>query len=355
MTSRRLASVLLVSSFGTLALVSSMQGYFARRSEGEPTGIFLALAMGMSGWLVWLIVAPAIVALGRIFDFRPRRRILSLVVHLPAAVVALLVTTLPSMWLGYVLMAPGKYPGLAVTLKTVATSSRLTLTIFIYATIIGLDRALHLWQALQERELQATRLEAQATRARLEALGARLQPHFLFNTLQSVSALVDTDPPRARTMLAQLGDLLRDVLDDSARGEVTLADEIALLERYLEIERTRFADRVRIEVSIPPDTALLQVPRFLLQPLAENALRHGLAPRAAGGTLRITARRDGARLHLRVWNNGLALSPGATDGVGLATTRERLSTRYGSDATLRLTPSEGGVEAVIDLPATSAT
>ncbi len=355
MSSRRLASVLLVTSFGTLALVSSMQGYLARKSEGQGTGILAALAMGLASWAVWLLVAPGIVVWGRIFDFRRGRRLVSAALHLLGMGASFVLTGIPSIWLGYMLFAPDKYPGVLLALSGLATSSRLTLTIFIYATIIGLDRAVHVWQALQERELQATRLEAQATRARLEALGARLQPHFLFNTLHSVSALVDSDPARARTMLAQLGDLLRDVLHDSSNGEITLAAEIALLRRYLDIEQTRFADRVQIDVAIAPDTTALLVPRFLLQPLTENALRHGLAPRAAGGTLRIEARREGTRLRLRVWNNGLALSPSATDGVGLSTTRQRLSTRYGTEASLRLNAADGGVEAVIDLPATSAT
>lgn len=354
-TAPQLATLLIVASFGSLALVSSMQGFLVRRVEGEAGGLGLALLFGTIQWIPWPLLAPGIVWLGRHLDFRHGRRVVSTLIHLAGIGVAFVVTSVPVTWLAYTIYTTRPYPGHLRTIRDLLSSgSRLTLVIFIYAAIIGLERAVHLWLALQERELQATRLEAQATRARLEALGARLQPHFLFNTLQSVSALVDSDPARARTMLAQLGDLLRDVLNDSDTGEVTLADEIALLGRYLDIEQTRFADRLQIEVLVAPEAAALRVPRFLLQPLAENALRHGLAPRAAGGTLRIEAWRDGDRLRLRVWNDGLPLAVSPIDGVGMATTRERLSTRYGAAATLRLaSAAEGGVEAVVELPATS--
>lgn len=352
MTSRRLANILLVSSFGTLALVSSLQGYLARRSEGESTTLLTALLMGSASWAVWLLVAPAIVVCGRYFDFRSGRRLTSGLVHLLLLGSVFVCTAIPSIWLGYMLFAPERYPGMAKALGQLVNSNRLTLAIFIYAVILGLDRAVRVWQQLQERELHGARLEAQATRARLAALGARLQPHFLFNTLHSVSALVDSDPARARTMLAQLGDLLRDVLDDGGDGEVSLAEEVALLGRYLDIEQTRFADRLRVTMDVAPDAAAVRVPRFLLQPLAENALRHGLAPRAAGGQLHIEARRTGARLRLRVWNDGLPIADAAGERVGMATTRERLSTRYGAAATLHLgAAAEGGVEAVVELPA----
>ena len=354
-SSRRLASLLLFASFGTLALVSSLQGFLARRAEGESTGVLAALAMGSASWAVWLLVAPLIVLTGRRFDFRRGRRIASALVHLLAFGVVFVVTSIPAIWLGYMLFSPERYPGMLKAMGQLATSSRLTLAIFIYAVILGLDRAVRVWQQLQERELQATRLEAQATRARLEALGSRLQPHFLFNTLQSVSALVDTNPGQARTMLAQLGDLLRDALDDRSDGEVTLAEEVALLGRYLDVEQTRFADRLRVEMRIAPDTVTARVPRFLLQPLAENALRYGLAPRAAGGTLQVESQRDGDRLQLRVWNDGNPLPSVVIEGVGLGTTRERLATRYGDGAKLRLAAAaNGGVESVIDLPFTAA-
>jgi LytS/YehU family sensor histidine kinase len=235
--------------------------------------------------------------------------------------------------------------------RAVLLSSRLPLSIITYAGILGLDRALGLWQALSDRELQSVRLEAQATRARLDALAARLHPHFLFNALQSVSALIDEDPARARSMLAQIGDLLRDVLAVPDEGDVALQEEVALLGRYLAIEEIRFADRLRIVIDVAPEAAQVLVPRLLLQPLAENALRHGLAPQSRGGTLQITASRSDGRVTIRIHNDGVPLPAVLRHGLGLGMTRERLAARYGSAATFVLRPAGGGVEAVLELPA----
>jgi LytS/YehU family sensor histidine kinase len=153
-------------------------------------------------------------------------------------------------------------------------------------------------------------------------------------------------------MLAQIGDLLRDTLGATETGDVPLHEEIELLGRYLAIEQTRFADRLRVEVTVGPELVDVRVPRFLLQPLAENALRHGIAPLAGGGTLRVSAARSGGSVHLRVWNDGVPMTDAPSAGVGLATTRERLAARYGPTARLVVRPAVGGgTEAVIEVPA----
>ena len=192
-------------------------------------------------------------------------------------------------WISLQLLSPTEALTREMITRTLLTSSRLSLAIFTYVTILALDHVLLTREALRRRELQASRLEATATQARLDALAARLEPHFLFNALQSVSALIDRDPARARTMLAQIGDLLRDALASPESGEVSVHEERRLLGRYLAIEETRFADRLHVEWVVAPDTEAVMVPRFLLQPIVENALRHGLAVLPEGGRLRITA------------------------------------------------------------------
>jgi LytS/YehU family sensor histidine kinase len=272
-------------------------------------------------------------------------------VHLVGGLVSHVLTTTVAVWIGVRLYNPQEAITWEMLRQATLLSSRLPLSVITYAGILAVDRAVTLFHALTERRLVAARLEAQATRARLEALAARLQPHFLFNALQSVGALVDEHPARARAMLAQLGDLLRDVLAAPTETELPLEDEVALLARYLAIEEIRFADRLTVQYAIDPATRAVPVPRFLLQPLAENALRHGLAPLPGHGTLRIASRRDGNAVELTVWNDGLRLSDSLREGVGLATTRERLAARYGGRATFALGPHTGGVAATIRIPA----
>lgn len=348
---RRTATGLLLVVFAVLAAVTAIQAVLARRAAGEPGDVLPTVAYSVAVWLSWLVLVPVIVRLGRRFDFARARRLASAAVHLPAAFVAHLLTSLVAVWIGVRLYNPEEAITGEMLRQAVLLSSRLPLSVLTYAGVLVLDRVLTLYQALTERELVAARLEAQATRARLETLAARLQPHFLFNALQSVGALVDEHPARARAMLARIGDLLRDVLAAPAETEVRLEDEVALLARYLSIEEIRFADRLTVEYAIAPATRDVPVPRFLLQPLAENALRHGLAPQPGRGTLRVSARPDGGHVELVVWNDGVALRAAPREGVGIATTRERLAARYGGGATFTLEQRDGGVAAVIRIPA----
>lgn len=206
-----------------------------------------------------------------------------------------------------------------------------------------------------ERTAQAARLEASLASARLETLTAQLQPHFLFNTLHAVSTLMHRDVEAADTMLARLGDLLRRTLDDRDKPELPLGEELRLLDTYLDIVRVRFDDRLTVDVQVPPDTHGALVPRFVLQPLVENALQHGIGSREGPGRVTIRAQRNGDRLSLTVTDDGLAGQLGDNgfprEGVGLTNTRQRLQESYGSDHLLRLTKSAGGgLVVTIDFP-----
>ena len=206
-----------------------------------------------------------------------------------------------------------------------------------------------------EHTAQAARLEARLAEARLEALTAQLQPHFLFNTLHAVSTLMHRDVDRADTMLARLGDLLRRTLDDRDRPELPLSDELRLLDAYLDIARVRFEDRLTVDIQVPADARDALVPRFVLQPLVENALQHGIGAREGPGHVVIRARRAGNRLILAVEDDGAAASLGDNgfprEGVGLTNTRLRLRERYGADHALRLARrDEGGLVVSMDIP-----
>lgn len=348
----RAATWLLLAVFGALTLLTAAQGYLSRKASGEAAPLGDVLAVGAAAWVGWLALAPLIIALGRRVPFTRATWLRATAVHAAAMTVCYVLSVTALIWISLTLLSPTETMTREMITRTLLTSSRLSLAIFTYVTILALDHVLLTREALRLRELQASRLEASATQARLDALAARLEPHFLFNALQSVSALVDQDPTRARTMLAQIGDLLRDALAAPESGDVPLREEVRLLARYLTIEETRFADRLRVAWAIAPDTEAVMVPRFVLQPVAENALRHGLAVRPEGGQLRISAARHADRLRLVVWNDGAELPHTPSEGVGLATTRERLAARYGAAASLTLRAADGGgVETVIEVPA----
>jgi hypothetical protein len=221
-----------------------------------------------------------------------------------------------------------------------------------YAAVVAVVEALIVRRALADRQRQTMRLEHSLTRARLDYLEAQLQPHFLFNSLGAVSELAYDAPPTASLVLQQLSAVFRTALAQRA-DEVTLGEELIALEPYLDIQRVRFADWLTIEYDIGDSAVDCLVPRFVLQPLVENAIRHGLAGRSAAGTIRIGATVENDDLVLRVSDDGVGLARAARPGhgIGLANVRERLSILYGDDR-LRLLdgPSGGGVTAEVRVP-----
>ena len=225
-------------------------------------------------------------------------------------------------------------------------------SVFMYFTVLGCVHAFGYFLEVREREAQASRLAAQLAEARLSALRMQIHPHFLFNTLNAIAVLVrEQQTATATRMLELLGDMLRRVLAADGQNDVPLATEIAFLEQYLAIEQVRFADRLHVTWTIDDAVRSARVPIFILQPLVENAVRHGVMPRAAGGRITITARPVDDRLELIVEDDGVGLRDGQSEGVGLGNTRERLRTMYGHRATLNIeTAASRGVRVVIGLP-----
>ncbi len=232
---------------------------------------------------------------------------------------------------------------------------RITFQLPTFWGLVAVAHALRFYERAKTREQRETELEARLAEARLQALRMQLNPHFLFNTLNSIASLVSEQPRAAEEMIEALSDLLRLALSASDRQEVTLREELHFLDRYLQIEQTRFGDRLRIEKNV--ETASLDgvVPILILQPLVENAIRHGIETRIAPGLVRITARHEGDRLRLKVSDNGRGEKgwPGSKliEGVGLSNTRGRLKELYGRQASLELRPGKtGGFSAEIELP-----
>ena len=223
-----------------------------------------------------------------------------------------------------------------------------------YAAIVGVSYAVNYQRQAQSRQLTAAHLETRLVEARLRTLEAELHPHFLFNTLHAVSALVHSDPDAADRMISRLSDLLRLTFDRTGAPKVSLNEELEFLQKYLEIEQTRFRDRLTVNFDIDPDALDAEVPRMILQPLVENAIKHGVSPRAGQGLVQISAqRRDGA-LWLEVRDNGVGLSASArarlNSGLGLANTRDRLECLYGGDQRLDFSDGVNGLAVRIEIP-----
>ncbi|MFO1515179.1 MAG: histidine kinase [Verrucomicrobiota bacterium] len=225
---------------------------------------------------------------------------------------------------------------------------------FAYIALIGLAHAGVFHRRYREREQQATLLTSRLNEARLHALQAQLQPHFLFNTLNGIATLLRRDPAKAEDMLLSLSELLRIALSSSHRQEIPLREEMDFLGRYLAIQKMRFGDRIEVIEEVRSDAMDCLVPALLLQPLVENAIRHGLEPSGQPGQLRITGSRDGDWLKLAVEDNGVGMKPNSNNrtGVGLANVRERLATLHGTAYEFELKEGpQGGVAVSIRLPA----
>jgi two-component system, LytTR family, sensor kinase len=223
-----------------------------------------------------------------------------------------------------------------------------------YAALVGLSHALAYHRESRARDVNAAQLQTQLSETRLRTLQAELHPHFLFNTLHAISSLVHSRPDAADRMISRLSDLLRLTFDRSGTAQVPLQEELEFLQKYLEIEQTRFQDRLTVRYEIDPDTLDAEVPRLILQPLAENAIQHGIGPRSGPGLVQIAASRHDGRLWLEVRDDGVGLSAGARaqlhSGIGLANTRERLECLFGNAYRLEFSDDGQGFSVRIGIP-----
>ncbi len=354
---------LLMALWTTLGVIDAAQfyvhvNYFRSRTMHWEE----ALASGLADWYVWALLAPFIFRLGHRFPLGGPRWGRRLLLHLAFAAGFILLKTALDLPLAFlihgqdVLLGPSLYGNDTFRLARYA-ASYVTLKSFvyliIYAAIVGAAHLLDYYQKYRERELLALQLGERLAEARLLVLRMQLHPHFLFNTLNAIAGLMHTDVRLADRMIARLGELLRAALADPGAQEVTLARELAFLTPYLEIEQARLGDRLAVTVDVPADLSPAVLPYMILQPLVENAIRHGIAPRKGPGRLAVRARRRGDRLEVEVADDGPGLPPdGAfTEGIGLANTRARLRGLYGDDQALALRPGPGGgLTVAVSLP-----
>jgi signal transduction histidine kinase len=336
---------LLIFAFWTLAAF-----YFATQIVTQttlsqrPVSFWRALSWQMVSAYLWCgLLMPFILWMGRRFPLERGAWRRSLPAHLAGGVVAALVSQaadallLPK--LGY--LASRNFPSYWQAYKTFLIVN-FHFSFALYWAVQGINQGLRYYQKLRERELRATQLEAKLAQTQLQVLRMQLHPHFLFNTLHAISELIYKDPEAAEQMIADLSDLLRVSLETVGAQEVPLQQEVDFLKKYLEIEQTRFHDRLELQLEIAPDTLDARVPNMIFQPLVENAIRHGIAPHAAGGRVAIGARRVNGTLHLHVTDNGRGLPQNLREGVGLTNTRARLRHLYGDAHRLDLHDAPGG-------------
>jgi two-component system, LytTR family, sensor kinase len=350
-----------LTRYGGYFLAWTIAGLFyfsqemTRRIYGrDPAPWSKVLLAWMVGVYICAALTPAVLRLGRKWPIEtrawPSRTILHVVFSAIFSVVQLTIETAVYMQLG-IQESRAALPflqRLSVSLVYGFHGNVLS-----YWAILGIQSAFHHYRRYQEREQQALRLElraseltSQLTRAQLSALKMQLQPHFLFNTLNAITVLVrQRSADQAEEMLARLGDLLRWVLDDVEAQEVPLRRELEYVQLYLSIEQVRFADRLRVDISADPEVLEAAVPHMSLQPIVENAVRHGIGRRAAAGTIAIRASEANGKLRVLVQDDGPGFKadgePG-TNGIGLANTRARLEQLYGTDASLTIDNGDGG-------------
>jgi two-component system, LytTR family, sensor kinase len=334
------------------AVLDAFQTYMQRRI-GRPYGTSWGDVV-FSGieWLFLGALTPITYQLAKRFPIRRETLRRTLGVHVIGSLILCVGWATAGVALRYVLgMVPAA--GLRSNLASWLLTS-LPWSVFMYFAVLGSIYAFMYFTEAREREAQSARLSAQLAEARLGALRMQLNPHFLFNSLNAIGVLVrDQNTTAASRMLELLGDVLHSVLRSDARAEIPLSEEIQFLEQYLAIEQVRFSDRLRVTWSIDDRLRSALVPGFILQPLVENALRHGVAKRSDLGTIEVAATLADQTLVLSVIDNGPGLGASETEsgGVGLANIRERLRTMYGPSASLSLESRGGdGTVATIRLP-----
>lgn len=347
-------AALIAGLWALYGALMSVQSHYRFVLMGRPVSWGSAIMAEFSFAGLWALATPLVLWLAGRFPFGRTRWLWPCCIHLPACFVVACTTKATWDYLALpFIVAPAKLPH---TLAEHASSilSALDYGFLQYLLILVCHHAIDYYHRYEQGRMRASELEAQLANAQLKALKMQLHPHFLFNTLHAIAELVHQEPAAAERMITLLSDFLRLTIDHVGVPEVTLGQEVEFLKRYLEIEKMRFEERLHVDFEIEAATRFARVPNLVLQPIVENALRHGLGNRTNDGLLRVRCQKRHSHLVLAVFDNG----PGADlsvvplrEGVGLTNTRKRLQQLYGDDQRLTMANvPAGGFEVTIEIP-----
>ena len=339
-----------------VAVFSAFQDVLVIRAEGMHHSWPRLFAALFCCWILWALATPFILELGRRYPPVRFRPISTWLIHLGTCA---LVGVASAAWEALIeelfnplQRSPGPGPFRSVWLKTLSEEAMLYVTL--YAALLAISYILESRERLVRQQIETARLNEQFSRAQLDALRRQIEPHFLFNALHAISGLVrEKRNDAAVSMIAGLSDFLRKVVDISDRHEVPLGEEVQFLQKYLEIQKVRFADRLQLSVDVPKELFAAQVPSLILQPLVENAIKHGISKQVSGGLVRITALRSNGWLSLHVYNDGPGLPPDwekSQSGIGISNLRSRLRAMFGDAYQLDLRNQASGVEVLVSVP-----
>jgi two-component system, LytTR family, sensor kinase len=330
-----------------LALFFAASTSLTYRSTGRPANWSLTIRRSLSEWWLWALLTPLVVFLSRRFPLRRGRLARHVALHVLFGIVIAALKTIADRALFAMLTGFWMY----------LLASTFALQFVIYGALVAAAHSVEYYRRSRERE----QLEAQLAETRLQMLSMQLQPHFLFNTLNTIAEMVHEDPDKADAMIAGLSDLLRRTLELGSMQEITLDEEIDLVSRYLAIQEARFGDRLRVGIDVPDEVRRARVPALLLQPIVENAIRHGLGARLDAGRIDVVARAGATAVTITVTDDGsgdtadngrpVDGAQGRVERVGLGNTRARLDAMYGGRAALTLAKADGrGTRVTIEIP-----
>lgn len=351
----RLGLIWLCWSF--IGLVFTSQLYFGALRSEQPMPWARAAFTQFTFSYLWALATPLVLSLSSRFQIERQNWRRHLLIHFLFSLILVFVISSAHQIIvylnyGYTQGRPYRF---ANTLGSVSYNASENFAI--YGLIILLCHSFGYYSRYRKGELKSAQLESMLAQAELQSLKMQLHPHFLFNTLHSISALLNSDVESARRMLARLGDFLRFTLENAGTQEVSVQQEMEFLKGYLEIERIRFQDRLTIKIDVEPQALDVKVPNLILQPIVENAIRHGIAPRSTPGLIEICVKRGNGMLRIEVRDNGPGLPVNHSciklfkGGVGLANTRARLDQLYGARHRFELENNPtGGLTVTLEVP-----
>ena len=352
---KRLALIWGIWTF--IGIVFTLQGYFTSYRSERPMPFVDSVYLQMTWSYLWALATPLVLWAAARLPIERNNWIRSGLLHIPISVLLSVFLTAMGhvvLWLNWGVRAGKPFSFTNMTRFVIANFSE---GIGIYMLIALTSYAFSYYQRFREGQVKTLQLEAQLSQAQLQALKMQLHPHFLFNTLHSISALLNKDVDAARKMITRLGDFLRLTLENSGSQEVTLEQEMDFLGCYLEIERIRFQNRLLTRIDLNPQTLQAKVPNLILQPIVENAIRHGIAPRSTPGLIEIEAKQQNGTLRIQVRDNGPGLPEHPNSGklfgkgLGLANTETRLQRLYGANHLFDLTNNPtGGLVVTMEIP-----